>query len=96
MGMKILAVLLLTLCSVSFVQAEDKPFKEGLACPVKAIDGCEGGYCSGKVKGNVFAEHADRKVYFCCRDCVKSFEKNPDAYLAKVKEQWEAIDEKKE
>ena len=94
--MKILAILLLALCSTSLVQAEDKPLKElkeGLACPVKATDGCDGGYCSGKVKKNVFAEHAERKVFFCCRDCVKVFEKNPNAYLVKVKEQWEKIDE---
>ena len=91
--MKILGILLLTFSFAGFIHAEDKPLKEGVACPVKATDGCDGSYCSGKVKQEVFAEHSERKVYFCCKGCIKAFEKNPNTYIAKVKEQWELLDE---
>lgn len=90
-------LVLLVLASSAFLHAEDAPLKDvkGMVCPVKATEGCEGGYCSKKVKRDISVEHEGRKVYFCCDGCVKSFNKDPKAFLAKVKEQWKVIDAKK-
>lgn len=84
------------LLAAAGLQAEEPVLKDvkGMSCPVRATEGCDGDYCSKKVKRDVSVEHDGRKVYFCCKGCVKAFEKNPKTFLAKVKEQWKAIDEK--
>jgi YHS domain-containing protein len=38
----------------------------------------------GKVNRNVFTVYNGKKIYFCCPGCDKSFEKDPDTYLAKL------------
>ena len=37
------------------------------------------------VDKNIFVEYNGRKIYFCCKDCVKKFEENPEKYLANLK-----------
>lgn len=78
--------------------AEETPLKDvkDMSCPVRATEGCPGDYCSKKVKRDVSAEHEGRKVYFCCKGCVKAFEKTPKTYLAEVRKQWQVIDAKEE
>jgi len=80
------------------LQAEEPPLKDtkDMKCPVDATEGCEGGYCSNKVKRNLFVEHEGRKVYFCCEGCMKSFKKDPKKYAVKVLDQWKVIDAKNE
>jgi YHS domain-containing protein len=36
------------------------------------------------VKDDVFVEYGDHKVYFCCKSCVKRYEKNPSAYTTQA------------
>ena len=94
--MKIFQIFLLSLCSIGLLHADEKPLKDtkGMVCPVKATEGCDGGYCSKKVKRDVFVEHEGRKVYFCCKGCVKAFKEDPKSFLEKTKEQWKVIDAK--
>lgn len=33
---------------------------------------------------DVLVEHEGRKIYFCCKDCIKKFKANPDKYLTKL------------
>lgn len=33
---------------------------------------------------DVFVEHEGRKVYFCCDQCITTFEKDPVKYIAKL------------
>ena len=37
-----------------------------------------------KIEKDVFVMHKDKKVYFCCDDCKKPFEKEPAKYVAKL------------
>ena len=94
-------VVLLALASCSLLQAgewKEPVLKDvkGMTCPVRATDGCSGDYCSKKVKRDITAEHEGRKVYFCCKGCVKDFKQDPKAYLEEVKLQWKVIDSKVE
>lgn len=94
--MNFLSILVVVLLTTSFAHADEKPLRDvkGMKCPVDATSKCEGGYCSKKVKRDIFVKHDGRNVYFCCKGCVKDFTKDPKAFLAKVKEQWAVIDEK--
>ena len=94
--MKIFYILLLSLCSVGLLRADEKVLKDvkGMKCPVDAAKKCDGGYCSKKVKRDISVKHEGRNVYFCCKGCVKDFNKDPKAFLEKVKEQWAVIDAK--
>lgn len=94
--MKNLIILFAALTSVSLLHADEKPLRDvkDMVCPVKATEGCEGGYCSKKVKRDIFVEYEGRKVYFCCKGCVKVFEKDPKTFLKKTQEQWQVIDNK--
>ena len=46
-------------------------------CPVSA----------DKASRKVSYEYQGKKYYFCCRDCVKKFKKNPEKYLAQLNSQ---------
>lgn len=67
---------------------------KGMSCPVRVTEGCDGDSCSKKVKRDISVEHDGRKVYFCCKACVKSFQNNPKNFLEEVKKQWKVIDKK--
>lgn len=100
--MKLPRVILLVLPLMGLLSAEETAPKEvlkdvkGMKCPVDAKKGCEGGYCSNKVKRDISVEHEGRKVYFCCKGCVDEFQKDPKAFAGQVKAQWKVIDAKKE
>ncbi len=34
-----------------------------------------------KVKEKFFADYQGRRIYLCCRSCVKAFKKDPARYL---------------
>jgi YHS domain-containing protein len=38
----------------------------------------------GAIDKNIFVEYKGKKVYFCCEDCKKKFEAEPEKYLAKL------------
>jgi YHS domain-containing protein len=42
----------------------------------------------GPAKEDNFVEVSGKKVYFCCKNCPKAFEKDPKAVAAKVHYQW--------
>ena len=94
--MKTLIILFAALASISQLHAAEKPLKDvkDMVCPVKATEGCDSGYCSKKVKRDIFVEHEGRKVYFCCKGCVKAFKEEPKNFMEKTKEQWKVIDAK--
>jgi YHS domain-containing protein len=39
----------------------------------------------GPIDPNVFVMHEGKKVYFCCKECIPKFEKEPAKYMAKLK-----------
>ncbi len=36
---------------------------------------------------NVFVVYKGKKVYFCCKDCIPQFNKEPAKFMAKVEQQ---------
>ncbi|MCG3127945.1 MAG: hypothetical protein CHACPFDD_02818 [Phycisphaerae bacterium] len=70
-------------------QKEPKAFESRLAdcysyqtqCAVMAED---------EIDPTVYVEHEGRKVYFCCRNCIKKFNAEPAKYVAAVDAQVKA------
>jgi len=48
--------------------------KEQTICPVMG----------GKINKAVFADHAGKRVYFCCAACIEPFKKDPEKYIKKL------------
>jgi YHS domain-containing protein len=40
----------------------------------------------GEINKEIYADHDGKRVYFCCAACIPKFEKDPEKYLAKLKE----------
>ncbi len=34
-----------------------------------------------KVKSKFFVDYQNRRIYLCCKNCVKTFKRNPEKYL---------------
>jgi YHS domain-containing protein len=41
----------------------------------------------GMINKNVYADYQGNRVYFCCPPCLKEFQRSPDLYIKKMKEQ---------
>ena len=41
----------------------------------------------GNIDKNVYADYKGKRIYFCCKGCDQEFEKNPEKYLQKLKEE---------
>lgn len=41
----------------------------------------------GLINKNIYSDYQGNRVYFCCPPCLKQFQKNPDLYIKKMKEQ---------
>ena len=72
MKLKILAGLclissLLVFPFPSFAQSEKNAF-----CPVMP---------GTRISKKFFAEYQGKKIYLCCKSCVKAFKRNPEKYL---------------
>jgi YHS domain-containing protein len=39
----------------------------------------------GDINKDIYADHAGKRVYFCCPMCDRPFKKNPEKYLKKLK-----------
>ncbi len=39
----------------------------------------------------VFTHYQGKRVYFCCKDCIGEFEKDPTKYMSAVRAQWKAM-----
>ncbi len=51
--------------------------KQQTACPVQ----------HGKINKNLYADYQGQRVYFCCPECLPIFQKNPEAYLKRMKQE---------
>jgi len=51
--------------------------KEQTKCPV----------IGGLINKNLYADYQGNRVYFCCPPCINTFQKNPEFYVKKMKEQ---------
>jgi YHS domain-containing protein len=51
--------------------------------PVNKFCAVEGG--KNKVDPSVFVIYKGQKIGFCCEDCIKDFNKDPDKYVASMK-----------
>ncbi len=76
------------------VMAADKPATQPAAdkATIKAINkfcAVEGG--DHTVDAEFFTMYKGQKIGFCCKDCIKSFEEDPDAYIAKLKARKDGI-----
>ncbi len=40
----------------------------------------------GKIKKSAYADHAGKRVYFCCPGCDRTFKKDPAKYIKKLKD----------
>lgn len=56
--------------------ADAKPANPQTICPIMG----------GKIDKKYSAEHAGKRVYFCCKGCVNEFKKNPDKYIKEMEE----------
>jgi len=41
----------------------------------------------GKIDKKVYTDYQGKRVYFCCSQCQKDFQKDPDGYLKKLEEE---------
>ena len=41
----------------------------------------------GKIDKDFYADHAGKRVYFCCSGCVETFKKEPAKYIKKLEDQ---------
>ncbi len=52
-----------------------------------ALIGQPGGVCpvmeGRKAKTKFYVDYEGRRIYLCCRNCVKAFKKHPERYLRK-------------
>lgn len=38
----------------------------------------------GAIDKSIFVEYKGKKIYFCCKGCVDTFQADPEKYLAKL------------
>lgn len=38
-----------------------------------------------------YTHYRGKRVYFCCKDCLGKFDKDPESFAKQVKAQWEAL-----
>ena len=57
----------------------DKPLvgKTQIACPVQ----------HGKINKDLYVDYKGQRIYFCCKECIPIFQKNPEAYLERMKQE---------
>jgi YHS domain-containing protein len=93
---KTLKTIFLTLTLVAFAAGglwatEAKPAPAGAkAAPPAAPPGKAQTQCpvlGGKINKNVYADYKGQRIYFCCAGCDKEFNKDPEKYLKKLREQ---------
>lgn len=40
----------------------------------------------GDINKEVFVDYKGKRIYFCCKACIETFNKDPEKYLKKMKE----------
>lgn len=63
-------------------KGEKKDGHAEVHCPVMAKD---------PIDLKVFTRYQGKRVYFCCKDCVGEFEKDPTKFADAVRAQWKAM-----
>ena len=48
--------------------------KEQKICPVMGYE----------INKKIYADHKDKRVYFCCPSCIGKFKENPEKYIKKL------------
>lgn len=43
----------------------------------------------GDINKDIYADHDGKRVYFCCKECIAEFKKNPQAYLDTLEKRGE-------
>ena len=49
--------------------------KTQVACPVQ----------HGKINTDLYVDYKGQRIYFCCKECIPIFKKNPEAYLERMR-----------
>ena len=66
------------LVSAGFLLSGCGPGEEGQAqttCPMMK---------GNPINKKIYTDHKDKRVYFCCSDCVKAFKADPDKYMKEM------------
>ena len=71
-------------CAAAFEEEDDKAATEKLMAVLTSQTACP--FDGKPIDVEVSAEHNGKKIFFCCKDCVKVFEEDKDGTLAKLKE----------
>ena len=56
--------------------------KQQTMCPVKGM----------KINKQLYSDYMGERVYFCCEGCIEKFEKDPETYIRKMKEDGVILD----
>ncbi len=70
-------------CAKAFEKEDDKAATEKLESALTSQTACP--FDGKPIDVEVSAEHNGKKIFFCCKDCVKEFEKDKDDVLAQLK-----------
>ena len=74
------SVIALTFClSLAVGTACAKPQE---TCPVMG----------GKINKSVYADHAGKRVYFCCAGCIEPFNQEPEKYIKQLEDAGVELD----
>ena len=80
--MKIILILALFLLGTASIAKAETP-----ASAADVVD-VGNGICpvSGDKVGKTTFEYQGKRYHFCCKDCVKDFKKDPEKYIAQMKQ----------
>ena len=56
--------------------------KRQTRCPVKGM----------KINKELYSDYKGERVYFCCEGCIETFEKDPETYIRRMKEDGVVLD----
>ena len=70
-------------CATAFEKEDDKAATEKLESVLTSQTACP--FTGKPIDVEVSAKHNGKKIFFCCKDCVKEFENDKDGTLAKLK-----------
>ena len=51
--------------------------KTQVACPVQ----------HGKINKDLYVDYKGQRIYFCCKECIPIFNKNPEAYQKRMEQE---------
>lgn len=47
----------------------------------------------GTINKDIYVDYQGKRIYFCCEACPKEFNKDPDKYMKKLKEQGVTLED---